>query len=327
MHSSFRTELDPKDFPHKLAHSDGIVSVGSCFADHLSSKLQYYKFKVCARPYGVIYSPLVIAHNLRNTIAGVSFDERYLVQQNGLWHSFIHHGSFSAPDKNELLKRISESEKNLKQSLKSAKLLILTFGSSYTYFYKKEAFAVANCHKISAREFERILISHERSFAELNILIQDLEAFNPKLKILLSVSPVRHLKDGFHQNQLSKAHLLLACDQLVQAHDEVYYFPAYELLMDDLRDYRFYASDMLHPNDSAINYIWEKWVKAFISEKSKSLLKEIDAIQKGIAHRPLHSLPESEKAFAKKLLQKIDQLKEKIPELDFEKESEKLLQR
>lgn len=324
MEQTFRTELNPEDFPFKLSHEDKIVSIGSCFADHLGNKLEYYKFDVLHRPYGVIYSPLPIAHNLINTITGAAFDEKHLVKHNDLWHSLMHHGSFSNPEKEELIKKIELSEKTLKEKLKTASLLIITLGSSYTYFYKKDRSAVANCHKIPASEFERELIPHHKIYTELSKVLKALNSFNPELKILLSVSPVRHLKDGFHENQISKANLLLACDQLTKEHENVFYFPAYELMLDDLRDYRFYSEDMVHPNKTAVEYIWKKWSQAFLQTKSLSLLKEIDNLQKGLAHRPLHPELGNDKNLQKSLLKKIQILKEKEPALDFTQELKQL---
>lgn len=326
-HSNFRTELFVADFPNKISHSSSIISIGSCFADNISKKLAYYKFPIHSQPYGILYNPLIIADNLNRTLQGFSNFAEYSVSQNSLWHSLLHHGSFSNVDKGLLLQNILHSEEKLKKDLKSADLLILSLGTSYTYFYKKGDFAVANCHKIPAAEFNRKLISYEEVYENMEQLFKALFQFNPKLNILLSVSPIRHLKDGFHQNQVSKANLLLAANKLSAAFSQVFYFPAYEIMLDDLRDYRFYAEDFTHPNKLAVDYIWQKFANAFIADKSRTLFKEIEAIQKGLEHKPLVSNPENAHVLAVKLLQKIEAINKKEASLNFEAEKEILTQR
>lgn len=324
--NSFRTELIPQDFSRKISHKSKLITIGSCFADNISSKLSYFKFDLLTQPYGILYNPLIIANNLERSLDGFSDFEQFSIQHNDLWHSFLHHGSFSRPEKKDLLNKISKSEHEASKQLKKADLLIITFGTAFTYFLKDENYPVANCHKIPAKEFDRKLIGHEEISSTFSPVFEKLKAQNPKLEILLTVSPIRHLKDGMHENQLSKANLLLACETLNKELDYTHYFPAYEIMMDDLRDYRFYADDLTHPNDLAIKYIWEKWSYAFVDEKSRVLFKEIDNIQKGINHRPLHPNEKQEKLFTEKLLNKIEQLEGKSG-LNFSNEKSVLNQR
>jgi hypothetical protein len=285
--SDFRTVIHLPNAPFLLDYSDGFVAYGSCFAENMSDKLKWFRFNIIANSHGIIFNPFSVANAMRDVLSNRIYKLDDLVQVGEIFHSMNHHGKFSSVDASEVVQAINENITEMRIALKRAKVLLITFGTAWYYQYKRNNSIVANCHKIPGTEFDKRLANHHDISNDWSPLIQDLLAFNPDLQIVFTVSPVRHLRDGFHENQLSKANLLIAVNNLVSAFKGVHYFPAYELMMDDLRDYRFCNEDMVHPSSEAVNYIWEKFKLWCFNQPTLVLLQKMLPLLKYIDHRPL----------------------------------------
>lgn len=260
--------------------------LGSCFAENIGEKMKYFKFRVDINPCGIVYNPLSVASTLCLLMEGKPLEGEELLQNDGKWCSVLHHGSFSSPDKETCLKHINERLIQSAENLKALDCLIITLGTAWVYRFLATGKIVANCHKIPASAFERSRLSVKDMVDEYVVLVNRLRQINPGVKIVFTVSPIRHWKDGAHGNQLSKSVLLLAIDELVNRLEGVSYFPSYELVMDELRDYRFYAEDMLHVSSQAVEYIWEKFCDVYIAPESVNWMKRIDKVNKVGRHRP-----------------------------------------
>jgi lysophospholipase L1-like esterase len=283
----FRTEIIIPRAPFAITHQDNILMTGSCFVENMSAQLYHAGFSICVNPFGIVYNPVSAANGLRDLITQKVYTAGNLFLQEGVYHSFAHHSRFSGTNSEAVVEKINTSIAQATQFLQQATLLVVTFGTANTYRHINSGKIVSNCHKVSAREFEEKRLTVEEITTTWNQLIADLQQVNPNLKLLFTVSPIRHWKDGAHENQLSKATLLLAVNELVAANAHCSYFPAYELLLDDLRDYRFYADDLNHPNAQAIAYIWEKFSDAYFEPKTKEKIMEYEKQQKLLNHRPL----------------------------------------
>ena len=283
----FRTELNPNSYPFQIAYDDHLMFIGSCFSDHIGTFFKNIKFPTLSNPFGVLFNPASIALALRIAINPEKFDEKYIHYFNDHWISFAHHGKFSHSDKNLFLKNISDKLDETHDFLLKADYLFVTFGTAYYYQHKQREIIVANCHKIQGYEFEKKRLEIEEITFDYNMLFQEIRNLNPQLRIIFTVSPVRHLGDGFHENQLSKSILHLAIDQLVDD-TGIFYFPSYEIVHDDLRDYRFYAKDLCHPGEQAIEYVQEKVKSVFFSEETLEEIKSIEKSNKMERHIPLN---------------------------------------
>ena len=313
------TEVDLPDYPFRLDHDKPVLLMGSCFTENIGRQLDRYLFPVCINPFGVTYNPLSVKKNLEALIHKEVYRVEDLRQHDGLWFSFDHYTGFSSSDRDEVLENINISFRNAQEVLKKSGILILTWGTSWVYRYKETGQVVCNCHKIPAREFTRTRQTTKDIIAAYAELLPQLFDFNEGLKIISTVSPVRHWKDGAHGNQLSKAALLIAGDNLQQQlPDRFFYFPSYEIVMDELRDYRFYAEDMLHTNELATSYIWEKFKDSLVSDKSKQVIKDLEPLLKLAGHRPMNHSDEALKIREQQLHEKAGQLKRKYPELNME---------
>ena len=275
-------------------------------------------------PCGIIYNPLSVANVLRLIVEGKQFEKSDLRQVGGKWVSLYHHGAFSSTDPDECLRRINDRLTKATGELRTLDLLVITWGTAWVYRYTRENIVVSNCHKIPSQEFERSRLSVEDIVKEYLVLIGRLREINPGLRILFTVSPIRHWKDGAHGNQLSKATLLLAIDRLREELQHVYYFPAYEIVLDELRDYRFYADDMLHMSGFTVDYIWERFLYSFISPEVLGLMNQIGRVNKGVAHRPFDPQSEEYHRLVKKMLAEIAMISRSYPMIDFSEEKRKL---
>lgn len=306
----FTTPVNIK--PNKtIDHNSRIVMLGSCFAENIGKKLIDCGFNVVMNPMGILYNPISIFSALERIVEGRKFTEDEVFCHNGLWTSFMHHGSFSHADKNEALKMMNERLKEGHEQLKDATHLIITFGSAEVY--EHDGKVVSNCHKLPAREFTHRLLS----INEINNLYKSfvIETQNiASLQTIFTVSPVRYLGDGAHHGQINKATLLLATNDICKK-TGADYFPSYEIMMDELRDYRYYAEDMIHPSDVAINYIFEQFTKTYLTDEAIRTADEIQKIKKSLAHRPLHPDSEEYQNFKKKLSQQIAAIVEKYPNM------------
>ena len=307
-----------------IDYNSKLMMLGSCFAENMGSKFSYYKFDVDVNPCGIIYNPLSVANVLRLIVEGKQFEKSDLRQVGGKWVSLYHHGAFSSTDPDECLRRINDRLTKATGELRTLDLLVITWGTAWVYKYIRENIVVSNCHKIPSQEFERSRLSVEDIVKEYLELIERLWKINPGLRILFTVSPIRHWKDGAHGNQLSKATLLLAIDRLREELQHVYYFPAYEIVLDELRDYRFYADDMLHMSGFTVDYIWERFLYSFISPEVLGLMNQIGRVNKGVAHRPFDPQSEEYHRLVKKMLAEIAMISRSYPMIDFSEEKRKL---
>jgi hypothetical protein len=316
----FRTIINPEPSPNKIGYQTPVLFMGSCFTENIGNIMADLKFPVIVNPFGVMYNPISVQKGLEILIDQVEFKESDLGFFNEQWFSFYHDTVFSDIDQKKCLDKINDSVKSASRLLRNAKYLVITFGTSWVYRYLKSGNIVSNCHKIPAKEFERLKIGTENIFVEWANLINRLNELNKNLKIIFTVSPVRHWKDGAIENQLSKATLILAIHQLKERYKNVEYFPAYEIMMDDLRDYRFYADDMLHPSKVAINYIWDQFSQTYIEKDTNEIIKEIEKIILAKNHRPLNPNTPSHKKFIESQIESIEVLEKKYPFLDFSKD-------
>lgn len=308
-----------------FSHTDQTLLLGSCFVENIGKRLEENKFKVDINPFGILYNPASVASAIRMLMYPKEYTPYDLFEREGCFHSFAHHSRFSAVSQQETLKSINNRLQQAAEALTHTTRLVVTLGSAFVYRLKTSGELVANCHKLPDGLFERQRLEVEEIVAEWRVLLLNLWEQNPKVKILFTVSPIRHWKDGAQGNQLSKATLLLAVDRLRQLFPEqVAYFPAYEIQLDELRDYRFYAEDMLHPSAQAIDYIWERFAETHLSEEAKTILVAWQEIQKALRHKPFQPESEVHKRFMHQTLLKIEQLHQKFPYFDIRKESETL---
>lgn len=307
----FRTEIDIAPFTAKIGYENRLLALGSCFAEHIAGRLAQAKFRIAVNPTGILFNPLSIADVLCGFASATPVLPEELHHNGGLWFHYGFHGDFSAPTPEEALRAMNAARQAGAEALRTTDRLLLTFGTAWVYEHRGRT--VANCHKQPPGEFVR----RRLSVAEITDSFGKLLAGPLADKqIILSVSPVRHLADGLEGNAASKAVLRLAAEELAATHPNVRYFPAYEILNDDLRDYRFYAADLTHPAPQAIEYIWEKFTAAALSDEARRLLPHIEAIVSAAAHRPLHPQSDAHRRFCREQLARIAEL----PGVDFHAE-------
>lgn len=320
----FRTEVEVEPFKYKINHKTPVMFLGSCFADNIGAMLVEKKFPVCINPFGVIYNPMSVKQSLDILLNKKKFQKDDLYQFNNRWISFYHHSRFSSPDLNKALEKINSGIEKGADLLKMTNFLFITFGTAWVYEWKETGKVVSNCHKIPAREFNRRMLKPEEILEAWGEIIEKLKTQLPGLKIIFTVSPVRHWKDGAEGNMVSKSVLLYAIHLLRKKFPDTDYFPSYEIMMDDLRDYRFYSEDMLHLNTTAVNYIWKKFDQRFFDDETRNILKKVDEINRAVAHKPFRPGSEDHLAFVEKTLQKIKQVESTFPSMDFSKEKQQL---
>ena len=303
----FTTPVNIK--PNKsIDHNSRIVMLGSCFAENIGKKLIDCGFNVVMNPMGILYNPISIHNALQRIIEGREFTTNELFYHNGLWASFMHHGSFSHSDKSEALKIMNERLLEAHHQLKNATHLIITFGSSEVYEHDGQV--VANCHKLPSRQFTHRLLSTN----EITTPYYSLFPTPYSLLPIFTISPVRYLGEGAHHGQINKATLLLATDQICRE-TGADYFPSYEIMMDELRDYRYYATDMIHPSDMAIDYIFERFTETYLTDEAIRTAEEIKKIKKSLSHHPLHPDSEEYQKFQQKLSRQITSINQKYPNI------------
>lgn len=317
---AFRTILPKQSFPCNIHHHHRLLCMGSCFAEHIGARLLQFKFPVLLNPFGILYNPYSIAKSLQLLLAGHSFTEADVFEYRGRWNSFLHHGRFSAFSKEALLMTLNESAEELRKTLRALDRLLLTFGTAHVFVYKPSGEVVANCHKLPGSSFDRRRLSLSEMLEPFEKLLDQLKSENPSLEVVLTVSPVRHIRDGLVENQRSKASLLLTCEALATRYDFVHYFPAYELVLDDLRDYRFYKQDMIHPSEQAIEYVWEYFAESFFSATTAQILGQIQKVHKALQHEALFPEAPDFRAFIQQQLQKLDALEQQYPYLNWQDE-------
>jgi len=304
----------------QIGYRTKCLLMGSCFSDYIGQIMTGYKFPVQMNPFGTLFNPASIADSIDILIKEKTFTPGELQYHDGLWLSFSHYTGFSHPDKDVCLSHINNSVSQAAVWLKQSRFLILTFGTAWIYRLKDTRKLVANCHKLPSASFSKEFLGPSEIITRYDHLLSLLKKINPDLTLIFTLSPVRHWADGAVNNQLSKSVLHYSIHEILKNHPQACYFPSYEIFMDELRDYRFYASDMLHPSEQATRYIWERFCDSSMDEESRQLLIEVMAISKAAQHRPVNANSEAHRKFQQHMLQKIEQLTREYPYLDFSSE-------
>ncbi len=322
----FHYEFDIKRPVKQIDHQQSVFLIGSCFTENIGEKLRWHKFRILENPNGILFNPVSVAESIVQYIEKKEFTEADLFSYNETWHSWKHHSRFSGVTPGEALDKINAATIEAHEFLTTADHVVITLGSAWVYTLTDLApqavngAVAANNHKAPANWFFKRLLSVEETLSELDHLMHRLFYFNPKVQISFTISPVRHLREGVIENNRSKAVLIQAVHHLVEKFDRLYYFPAYELVIDDLRDYRFYAEDLVHPNYHATQYVWEKLTNAMMNEDTRMLMKEIAGIQLAVQHRPFNPATSQHQSFLHTYAEKAKQLQQLYPYLDLSQE-------
>ena len=316
---NFTTKIPIQKYEHAITYDSKIMLLGSCFAESMGKKFSYFKFQNTTNPFGIIFNPKSLAKMIERCVRKDYFTEEDIFFHNDLWQCYEVHSELSHPDKEVFLNCLNALIHSTHNELNESTHLIITLGTAWVYRNIETNEIVANCHKVSQMHFVKELLSPESIAQSIESILFTISVHNPNCKCIFTVSPVRHQKDGFVDNTLSKAHLITAVHKTIaQQPSTLGYFPAYEIMMDELRDYRFYAEDLLHPNQTAIDYIWIQFFENYISELEFGLMNEICTIQKGLQHRPFHSHTAQHQKFLTDLKTKMTTVKNKLPFITFE---------
>lgn len=317
----FTTKINIPQSDFLIDHTTKMMLLGSCFSENIGLRLKNHKFQVNMNPMGILFNPLSITSTIKRLLEENPFNESDLVTYNDLHHSFMHHGSFSKQNKEESLKNINYHYLKATDFLKTTDLLMITFGTAYTFKLKSNGEIVSNCHKFPSEIFTRFRLTIDEIVEEWKHVIIKLLNLNSKIKILFTVSPIRHLRDGAHDNQLSKSILHLAVDKLQSIFpDAIMYFPSFEIMIDELRDYRFYEQDMIHPSSVASDWIWNNFSKTYFSKNTIKINKEWSSIKRSLEHRPLHPNTAVHREFLEHTYQNLISFAEKYPMINSEEE-------
>ena len=324
MQFTTKIPIQKSNFP--IDYSSKIVLLGSCFAENMGEKFEYFKFQTVVNPFGIIFNPVSLEKLIRRSLEKRKFTENDIFFHNELWHCYDVHSELSNSDKSFFLNSLNDLINTTHQQLNDSTHTIITLGTSWAYRNIASNEIVANCHKVPQKEFTKELLSIQQIEESLESIISLVQSVNPNCKFIFTVSPVRHIKDGFVENTLSKAHLIAAIHLVLNKEfstslelttQNYIYFPAYEIMMDELRDYRFYSEDLLHPNQTAIDYIWIQFFENYISESEFGLMNDICSIQKGLKHRPFNPNTESHQKFLNQLDLKIKTIQNQHPFIKF----------
>lgn len=314
-----RTEVPLPESYEKITFGTPVLFIGSCFANEIGYRLASGKIPVMTNPHGTLFNPFSVAVALERFAGSYIYAEKDIYLHQDRYISLDHHTAFSSYERDVLIERLNDVSRAASDFIKRASFLFVTFGTSYVYTLKESGSIVANCHKLPSSLFTRRQAHYSEITARWKATLDCLNELNPSLRIWFTVSPVRHLADGTHANQLSKAHLLLAVEEMLSHPSVAGYFPAYEIFMDDLRDYRYYGSDMVHPSETAIDYIWEKFASVFIESPVLRLWNEAARITRAMAHRVIGGKRETA-PFATAMLERIAGLNDKAPYIDLTSE-------
>ena len=298
-------------------HSD-ILLIGSCFSENIGKKLEYFKFQNLQNPFGILFHPKAIENLIANAINKKEYSENVIFFHNEQWHCFDAHSKLSSTSKEDLLCHLNRQIESTYQQINKSSHIIITIGTAWVYKHIESNSIVANCHKVPQKQFEKELLFVDEISNSLKNIVDLIRSINKNTSVIFTVSPVRHLKDGFIENTLSKAHLIAAIHKLIPPLGvRGLYFPSYEIMMDELRDYRFYSEDMIHPNQTAINYIWDKFQEVWISKDTSKTMDDVDAIQKGLQHKPFNPNSEAHLIFLQSLELKKSKLQSQFSQIVF----------
>lgn len=294
----FRTTIKTLNGREKFSHSHRIMLIGSCFSDNIGSRMLNALMQVEINPFGTVYNPFSIMNEIERIISCKPISKEELFQANGIWNHFGFHSSFSHSKQEEALKVMNNKLNLAHDYLAQCDTVIITLGTAFIYEHKESGIIVSNCHKLPSNDFNRRMLNFEAVRTCLDNIINKITEYNSKAKIIFTISPIRHIADGLEQNQMSKSTLRVAVGETTTHHSsKCEYFPAYEIMMDDLRDYRFYASDMVHPSDVAVDYIWNKFKETYFDESSISIISRCEKVAKRLAHRHMTDNPEAIERF------------------------------
>ena len=314
----FRTQIPLSKTDNPINYNSKLISIGSCFAENMAAKFDYFKFQNETNPFGIIFNPVSIERVIERVVKQESFTEKDVFFYNERWHCYEAHSDLSNTDREELLETLNKAIEVTHKNLIEATHIIITYGTSWIYRNTERGEIVANCHKVPQKQFSKELLPVDFIQKSIQNTINLIETLNSNINFIFTISPVRHIKDGFIENQLSKSHLFTALHKTINYQlPTLNYFPSYEIMMDELRDYRFYKEDMLHPNQVAIDFIWHKFSENYISQESISLMQEVEEIQKSLRHRSFNPESEQHKKFLAKLQQRIVLLGNKNPNFKF----------
>jgi len=315
-----RTTFTIEPSQDKITYNDRVMFIGSCFASSIGSQMEMGHIPVMINPAGAVFNPVSVS----NTLDTITEQREFLLEDlhfhDGIWLSFYHYTDFSSEDPAMVLEKINRKSKEAFDFLKNARFLFVTFGTARVYIWKETGLIVSNCHKIPSGQFETQMLTVDEIVTLWTEQLDKLQSLFPQLVVVFTISPVRHWKDGAHGNQVSKSVLFLAVEELLKHKIDPKYFPAYELVMDDLRDYRFYSEDMLHPSSSAINYIWEAFTGCYLDSKTIRTWNEVVKITKACNHRFNTDSDTKIKKFAERVLRQISEIKDKFPAIDLSRE-------
>lgn len=315
---NLQTQIPLTKQKHNLInYQSKLLLFGSCFSENIGNKLNYYKFQSKQNPFGILFHPKAIENLITKALNKEKYTDKDVFFHNERWHSFEAHSSLSTINKDELLNNLNLFTQQTFKQLKDATHIIITLGTAWVYREITSDNLVANCHKLPQKKFLKELLSVDEVSESLQAINSLVKSVNKNTSVIYTLSPVRHLKDGFTENQRSKAHLLSAIHEVIEPRNAIYYFPSYEIVMDELRDYRFYNEDMIHPNKTAIKYIWEKFKEVWITEDSYNTMQQIETIQRGLNHKPFNPESEAHQLFLKKLQQKKETLLQAFPFMNF----------
>ncbi len=322
MISNFHTEVNVPDFGWKTGYRQSTMFMGSCFTENIGNKMVAFKYPVDLNPFGILYNPVSIAHGLRFLLQNKKFIINDLINHDGLYHSFYHHGRFSSPDAEKALMEMNHRIETSSLFLQKAGFLFLSFGTAWVYEYKPTGQTVSNCHKITNKEFKRFRLTPGEIVEEYRQILPEIWKINPDLKVIFTVSPIRHWKDGAIENQRSKATLLLSIDNIIRGFGEerCNYFPSYEIMIDELRDYRYYDEDMIHLSSSAVNHIWKIFQNALIEDECQNISKKVQKLTSALNHKPYNMFTQEHLQFLRESFIKAQQLQGKFPYLNLTNE-------
>jgi len=296
-----------------INYSSKVLLLGSCFAQNMGAKLEYYKFQQCTNPFGILFHPVAIEKLITRAVNQIWFTSKDVFLQNEQWHCFLTHSKLSNTSEEDLISALNSALEKLRFSLLEASHVVFTFGTAWVYKHLEKDTIVANCHKVPQKEFVKQLLSPDDVSDVLLGIETKLRTINPTCSIINTVSPVRHIKDGLIANSRSKAHLIAGVQEIVSPEKLNHYFPSYEIMMDELRDYRYYKEDLIHPNQTAIAIIWNAFTGSWICPETAALQKKIATIQSGLLHTPFNGHSKAHIHFKKDLETKISEIKEQLP--------------
>ncbi len=316
----FRTIIETEPSSFELRHEDAVTLVGSCFTEHIGTRMRQAKFDCVMNPCGISYNPVSIAQMLAAAANGSPSDTDKMIERDGAFYHYDYHSSIVAEQAADLREKIQDVQHLCRSYLEKSATCFISLGTSIVHRLKSTGAIVSNCHKMPQALFEQNFLSHQEILSAVEQMISNAKAINPDIKIIFTVSPVRHTRHGLVANQRSKAALISCIHSVIDQSNDCHYFPSYEILQDDLRDYRFYSHDMIHPSAAAVDYIWAYLIDTSCSDQTKTLLKKINQINTRLHHRPLRDNPAKRRPFLEKLLADMQTLESEVPTIRYQDE-------